>query len=305
LRHHTYKGIGLRLCYTVFSSLMALLIKEISGIYPTGEIVFARSLFMIFPVFAMLIAQGNILQGMATKKPLMHLSRVGTGVISMFCIFAAYAYLPLTDVTAIGFAAPLFTVAFSVFMLNEEVRFYRWTAVAAGFIGVALIFSPHIMHSFAGTEKGNALLGALFALAGAIFSACSMISIRRMAKTERTSVIVFYFAAGSALMALFTAPFGWIRPTPGDGVILVAIGLTGGMLQILMTQSYRYAEASVVAPFDYVVLLWATLFGWLFFADVPSWQVLTGAALVIASGIYVIWREHGAITAVQEAAIKP
>jgi drug/metabolite transporter (DMT)-like permease len=295
----------LRICATLFSGVVFMLIKKISDSYPTGEIVFARSIFMIFPILAMLIAKGEIVQGIKTKNPWMHFSRAFTGVISMFCAFAALIYLPLPDVTAIGFASPLFTVAFSVFMLKEKVRFYRWTAVGAGLIGIVFIFSPHIVRSFSGTENGGALLGSLLALAGAVLSAFSMISVRRMATMEKTSAIVFYFAVGATLVSLFTLPFGWVRPTPADGAILVTVGLAGGMTQILVAQSYRYAEASVVAPFDYIVLLWAIIFGWMFFADVPSWQMLSGAALVIISGIYVIWREHGQITAVQEAAIKP
>lgn len=284
---------------------MAVLIKKIGDAYPTGEVVFARSIFSIFPVFAMLLTQGELLQGITAKNPMMHLSRVAAGVVGMFCGFSALRYLPLPDVTAIGFAAPLFTVVFSVFLLKEDVRFYRWTAVAAGFVGVAIIFSPHIVHSFSGKESMSALLGSILALTGAVFAALAMISIRKLAQVEKTSVIVFYFAVGSALMAALTAPFGWIRPTPLDGMVLVALGLSGGVAQILMTHSYRYAEASVVAPFDYVMLLWAIIFGWLFFADVPSWPMLGGAVLVIAAGIYVIWREHGEITALQETAVKP
>jgi drug/metabolite transporter (DMT)-like permease len=304
LRHKTYKGIVLRICGTLFFGLMGALIKQVSGAYPTGEVVFARAIFTVFPVFAVLIAQGGVLQGITVKNPWMHLSRVGTGVISMFCNFAALKFLPLPDATAIGFAAPLFTVVFSVLLLKENVRFHRWLAVAAGLFGVAMIFSPHIVQSFTGRESSGALLGSLLALAGAIFSAFSMISIRRLAKAEKTSAIVFYFAIGAASVGALTAPFGWVQPTPIDGAILVTLGLLGGVGQILMTHSYRYAEASVVAPFDYILLLWAIVFGWMFFADVPSWQMLSGAALVITSGIYVIWREHGAITAVQEAAVK-
>jgi drug/metabolite transporter (DMT)-like permease len=304
LRHQTYKGIALRICGTLFFGVMGALIKQVSDAYPTGEIIFARAIFMVFPIFAVLLAQGELLRGISVKKPLIHLSRVGTGIISMFCNFAALRFLPLPDATAIGFAAPLITVIFSVFLLKEKARFHRWLAVSAGLLGVLMIFSPHIVQSFAGSESRNALLGALLALAGAVFSAFSMISIRRLAKTEKTSAIVFYFAIGAAAAGALTAPFGWVAPTPVDGIILVMLGLLGGVGQILMTHSYRYAEASVVAPFDYVLLLWAIILGWLFFADAPSWQMLTGAALVIVSGVYVIWREHGEITALQETGVK-
>ncbi len=303
-RHETYRGILLRICGTLFFSLMGVLIKKVGTAYPTGEVVFARSIFSTIPVFAMLVARGEFLEGIKTKNPMMHLSRVSAGVVGMFCGFGALRFLPLPDVTAIGFAAPLFTVVFSVFLLKEKVRYYRWLAVGAGFFGVGMIFSPHIFNSVKGLESASTLLGASIALIGALFAALAMISVRRLAKVEKTSVIVFYFAVGSASMALLSAPLGWTLPTPADGALLVSIGLSGGIGQILLTQSYRYAEASVVAPFDYATLLWAIIFGWIFFADMPTWPMLAGAALVIAAGIYVIWREHGEITAMQEAAVK-
>ncbi len=119
-----------------------------------------------------------------------------------------------------------------------------------------------------------------------------MVSIRKMSASEKTSASVFYFSAGSALAGACTVLLGWKMPTFIDSIILLCIGLCGGVAQIFLTQSYRYAEASLVAPFDYLALLWAIAFGWLFFSDLPTWQMLCGAAIVIAAGIFVILREH-------------
>lgn len=289
-------GIALRICATFVFSLMAVMIKLVSDIYPTGQLVFARSLFAIFPIMGMLIARGQFPSGLLTKRPFMHLTRTGTGVLAMFCGFAALAFLPLPDTTAIGFAAPLFSVIFSVLLLKEQVRLYRWIAVAAGLAGIVLIFAPHIAASFDNTKTDMTLNGALLALTGAVLAALSMTTVRKMTQTEKTTAIVFYFSLGSALIAGLTAPFGWLMPTPKDGIILVLIGLLGGVAQILMTQSYRYADASLVAPFDYMALLWAIVFGWFLFSEPPNWEMLIGGAMVIVAGIFVIWREHYHIT---------
>ncbi len=271
---------------------MGLLIKLVSDIYPTGELVFSRSFFAIFPIMAMLFARKQFPSGLSTKRPLLHLTRATSGVISMFCSFAALIFLPLSDTTAIGFAAPLFGVVFSVLLLNEKVRIYRWTAVFAGFIGVLLIFVPHLIDSFTTTASKAALIGSVLALVAALLSAFSMTTVRRLTLTEKTPAIVFYFSVGATLVSLATLPFGWIMPTPVDGIILISIGLLGGIAQVLLTQSYRYADASLVAPFDYLALFWAIVFGWLVFSDVPSWQMLTGGGIVIIAGIFVIYREH-------------
>jgi drug/metabolite transporter (DMT)-like permease len=292
-----YKGIVLRICGTVFFSAMAVLIKLVGSTYPAGELVFVRSVFATIPILAMLISRGELSDGLITKRPFMHLTRVSSGVIAMFFGFSALTYLPLPDTTAINFAAPLFTVIFSMIILKERVRIYRWTAVAAGFAGVALIFSPH-MHKSLAVGESAAFFGSMLALGGAVFSASSMVSVRRLAQTEKTSAIVFYFSVGSAVLASLSALLGWIMPTPHDAMLMITIGLFGGVGQIFMTHSYRYAEASFVAPFDYIALLWAIVFGWLFFSDVPSLQMLLGAAIVIIAGIFVIWREHGHISAV-------
>ena len=285
-------GILFRVCATFAVSLMGVLIKLVSDIYPTGELVFSRSFFAIFPIMAMLLARKQFPAGLSTKRPLLHLTRATSGVISMFCGFSALIFLPLSDTTAIGFAAPLFGVIFSVILLHEKVRIYRWTAVFAGLIGVLLIFVPHLIESFTGTAGRAALLGSLLALAGALLSAFSMTTVRRLTLTEKTPAIVFYFSVGATFVSLATLPFGWVMPTPLDAVMLISIGLLGGIAQVLLTQSYRYADASLVTPFDYLALLWAILFGWMVFSELPGWQMLTGGGIVIVAGIFVIYREH-------------
>lgn len=285
-------GIAFRVCATFVFSLMALLIKLVSDHYPTGQLVFVRSFFAIFPILTMLLVQGRLASGLSTQRPLAHLTRIGSGVMAMFCGFAALSYLPLPDVTAIGFAAPLFSVVFSVFLLGEKVHAYRWSAVVLGLVGVVLMFSPHLRENFSSAQGQHKIFGACLALVGAILAAMAMTTVRKLTQTEKTGTIVFYFSLGSTLVAGLSAPFGWLMPTMQDAFIMLGIGLLGGIAQILLTQSYRHAEASLVAPFDYLALLWAIALGWLFFSDLPRWEILAGAGVVILAGIVVIWREH-------------
>ena len=177
----------------------------------------------------------------------------------MFCNFAAYSRLPLADATAIGFAAPLFVVILAVFMLGERVHAYRWSAVVLGFVGVMVIVGPE-----AGIAPG-ALLGAGYALSGALLAALAMIFVRRMSKHEHSTTIAFYFMLTSCVISLFTLPLGWTVPTRSEAPILVFLGLAGGTGQLFLSYSYRFSEASVLAPFDYSAMIWAVILGYFFF----------------------------------------
>jgi drug/metabolite transporter (DMT)-like permease len=135
-------------------------------------------------------------------------------------------------------------------------------------------------------------LGATFAIFAALCTAGATIQVRRLTATERTGAIVFYFSVFSTLIGLATIIFGWNLPSLADFGILVVIGILGGIGQILLTQSYRFGDASLIAPFEYTTMIWALLLGWFVFGDWPQVIVLAGAAIVIAAGIFVIWREH-------------
>jgi drug/metabolite transporter (DMT)-like permease len=221
-----------------------------------------------------------------------HVTRGLLGVVGMFLSFAALARLPLADVTAIGFAAPLITVALAARILHERVRIYRWSAVAIGFVGVIVMLAPHL--DVTRWTAGNAAetLGAIFALANAFTSAASTIQTRRLTGSETNSAIVFYFSLITALFALLSWPFGWATLTLSQFAWLAAIGVLGGVGHLLMTESFRLAPASLVAPFDYTSILWAVILGYLVFGDVPTSFIFVGAAIIIASGLFVIWRER-------------
>ncbi len=282
-------GIALKVLSALLFTVMSALIKLVGDIFPLGEIVFARSFFAIVPVAAMLAARRELHLAVRTTRPGSHLLRAVSGVASMFASFAALTFLPLPDVTAIGYASPLFTVVLAVLLLKERVRVYRWTAVGIGLVGVLIVLWPHLGRSGA---QGHGGAGAVLALLAAAGAALAMVQVRRLTATEHTSTIVFYFSAGSACIGLATLPFGWTVPTPGQAVLLVAIGLLGGVAQLILTESYRHADASLIAPFEYTTILWATLLGYAMFGDVPSPSVALGAGIVVAAGIFVILRER-------------
>jgi drug/metabolite transporter (DMT)-like permease len=286
-------GISLKILSALAFTVMSAGIKHVSAAYPTGEIVFFRSAFAIVPLIAWLSWRGDLIDAVRTSNVGGHLLR---GIISscgMFAGFVSLAYLPLSDAVAIGYASPLIVVALAALILKETVRTYRWTAVLVGFVGVLFMLMPHLnAGALASGLSGGPAVGALFALLGAVCSAGATIQVRRLLKTERTGAIVLYFSLMTTVLGLATIVLGWRMPTAGDAVLLVVIGILGGIGQILLTQSYRHADASLVAPFEYTTMIWAFLIGWFFFDQVPQQAVVAGALIVAAAGLFVLWREH-------------
>lgn len=283
-------GIGLKVLSTLVFTAMASGVRLVHETVPTGELVFFRSFFALIPVVAWVAWRGQLRTGLKTQRLSGHLVRGATGLTAMFLGFVAVRNLPLVDATAIGFAAPLITVVLAVLILGERVRVYRWTAVVVGLAGVLVMLSPHL----GGTTTllaDRAALGAGAAFTAACLVALTMIIVRRLTATETTAAIVLYFSINSSLISLLTAP-SWIAPTARDAALLVGIGLLGGVGQLLLTESYRWAEASMVAPFDYTAMVWAIVLGFALFGEVPSAAILAGAAIVVAAGLLVAWRER-------------
>ena len=285
------KGISLKLSSTLAFALMVTLIKLVSDQIPPGEVLFARAFFGMVPVLVMLMVTGTFPRALRTRNKAGHIKRALVGTTSMFCWFASIVYLPLPDTTAINYSSPLFAVLFAALLLGERVRTYRYIAVAVGFVGVMIVLSEHLS-DFSGIVDEGRRLGAVLSLFSAVFAALAMITVRELTATESTAAIVFYFSASATVMSFITLPFGWVIPTGTEALILIAAGLFGGIGQLLMTTAYRYAEASVIAPFDYANMIWITTLSYAVFADVPSNLVFLGSAIVIGSGIFVFWRER-------------
>jgi drug/metabolite transporter (DMT)-like permease len=285
------KAVLLKLTSAMLFAIMSALVRYVSDLTPLGQMVFFRSAFGIIPVVVIYAWRRELMTAVRTSRPFGHLGRGAISVFGMFFNFAALARLPIVDVTTITFASPLITVALAAVFLKERVRIYRWSAVIVGFAGVLVMLSPHLDVERS-TTNALAIAGATFGLVGAFFSACSTVQTRSLAKSETTSSIVLYFSLICAAAGLVTLPFGWLTPTWGELAGLVAIGIFGGLAHIFLTESYRLAEASLVAPFDYTSMLWALVLGYLVFSELPGWQVFVGAGIIALAGLFVIWRER-------------
>jgi drug/metabolite transporter (DMT)-like permease len=286
------KGILLKLVSALMFAVMQALVRSLGDSVPVGEVVFFRSAFAVVPVVLIYAWRRELATAAHTKRPLGHVGRGLTGVAGMFFNFAALARLPLAEVTAITFASPLATVALAALLLKERVRIYRWSAVAIGFLGVLVMLAPHLDPRQIASHTPAETLGAVFALASAFTNAAAVIQTRRLTDTETTSSIVLYFSLVCAAGGLVTLPFGWAMPTAWQLAALIAIGLLGGIAHVILTESYRYAPASVIAPFDYAAIIFAFLLGYAMFGEVPTGVVVIGAAIVVAAGLFVLWRER-------------
>ncbi|MCZ7658468.1 MAG: DMT family transporter [Xanthobacteraceae bacterium] len=286
------KAILLKLISALLFALMSALVRWLGETIPVGQVVFFRSAWAILPVVVIYAWRRELMAAVRTGRPLGHLGRGLISMTGMFLNFAALARLPLVDATAIGFAAPLITVALAALFLGERVRVYRWSAVAVGFAGVIVMLWPYL--DLARLVSGSAVttVGAFLALAGAFTNAGSVIQTRRLTDTETTSSIVLYFSLFCALAGAATLPFAWVTPTGAQLAALIATGLLGGIAHLLLTESYRFAPASVVAPFDYTAMLWAFVLGYAMFGEVPTLYVYVGSAIVAGAGLFVIWRER-------------
>ncbi len=299
------RGILYKLVSVATFVAMSALVKSLSDSIPPGETVFFRSLFAVPVILLWLAVRREVKTGLKVTKPLGHFWRGCVGTCAMGMGFAALAFLPLPEVTAIGYAAPLLVVIFASMFLGEEVRLFRLTAVFVGLAGVMIVLSPRLSM---GSEVSTAeALGAMLALTGAVCAALAQVTVRKLVASEQTSAIVFWFSITATGLSLLTLPYGWVIPTGPEAAILVLTGLLGGVGQIFLTSSYREADASVVAPFDYASILLALAIGYWVFDEAPTGAMLTGASIVVLAGILIIWRERqlGLERAKQRKAMSP
>ncbi|MCC7274590.1 MAG: DMT family transporter [Alphaproteobacteria bacterium] len=258
------------------------LIKWLSVTFPTLQVMFFRSLFALIPIAVVVAYQGGAGR-LRTRRPGLHALRCLAGLASMLCFFHAFRTMPLADVIAIGFAAPLFVTALSVPLLGEKVGIRRWSAVVVGFVGVLVMVRP-----------GSDVLevGAGVALLGTVAYSLAMIFMRDLGRTDTTTAITLYFTVSCVLVAGAALPFVWVAPAgPVEWALLSALGLLGGVAQLLMTQAFRLAPVAVIAPFDYTAMLWGATLGYAVWGEVPDAWVWLGAAIVAASGLYIVHRE--------------
>lgn len=287
-----FRAILFKLASVVLMVCMTAMIKFASAEVPPGQAVFFRSFFAIPVILIWVIWRGDLGSGLKTVQPMGHVWRGLVGTTAMGLGFAGLAYLPLAEAQAIQYTAPLLVVIFAAMFLGEQVRAFRLTAVALGMTGVLIVLSPRL-NTLSGDVVGSgAAFGAMLVLFSAVFAALAQVFVRKMVHTERTSAIVFWFSVTASVMALFTLPFGWVWPSPTVLVMLICAGLFGGVGQIFLTNSFRLAPVSVVAPFEYLSMLLTVAIGYWAFDEVPTLIMLAGVALVIAAGVLIIWRER-------------
>lgn len=284
-------GILLKLGSVVLFTGMAAILKATAVSVPPGEQMFFRSLFGVPLILAWLAWRGDLATGLRTRNPMSHALRGIIGTISMGCIFGGLGLLPFPEATALGYAMPLMIVIFAAMFLDERVGIFRLGMVALGLVGVLIVLSPQLSVGV-GEASGAQTLGAMLTLTGASFGALAQIFISRMVVTEKPSAVAFWFLVTSTVLSLVTLPFGWVVPDAGTAALLVAAGFMGGAAQVMLTSSYRFADASLVAPFDYASMLLAMAIGWFVFAEPTSARMLTGAAVIIAAGVAIILRER-------------
>ena len=285
-------GIWLKIVSVAIFVAMSAFIKA-AGQIPAGQIVFFRSFFAILPVIVFLAYRRELRSAIYTKRPMGHIIRGVIGVSSMGLAFFALTRLPLPEAITINYAQPLFVVIFSALFLGETVRIYRWSAVAVGLIGVVIVSWPKLLLLSGGSGIGDEeLLGVIAAFFAAALSAVAMLQVRSLVHTEKSAVIVIWFSLTASVAGLLTIPFGWQPIDAWQAFFLVSAGICGGVAQIFMTQAYRHAEASTVAPFEYTSMILAIVVGYLAFGERPTIHIVLGGIIVIGAGIFIVWRER-------------
>lgn len=286
-RAATGRGIALMIAGIFVVSVMDALIKWLTASYPSIQIVMLRSLFGLIPLMAIVYFWGGI-AALRTSQPGIQLLRAGFGAGAMVGFFHALSVLGLAETVTLAFSSPLFVTLLSMPVLGERVGLRRLSATIAGFIGVVIVVRP-------GTEIFK--FDALIPIAASFCFAMTMVLARRLSSTDTSVSMTFYTTlAGLAVGVAGTfwvagISSGWTTPLPADWWLFLLLGLLGGVGQFLVTSSFRYGEATVVAPFEYTALIWAALFGLAFWNEVPDGMTLFGGTIVIGAGLYIGFRE--------------
>ena len=261
-------------------SLMDLIVKW-SDDYPVGQVLFFRGFCGIIPIL-FLIPKDRYFDFYKTTRPVLHFKRCLAGLIALVSIFVALRNLPLATVVSISFAAPIFITIFSIFLLNEKVGLYRWMAVLVGFLGIIFI-----------TEPGFSALNVyyIYPIIFCLGLSYVAIAIRKLSSTEPAWLISFFFSFSIMLLSFLSFYQGWILPSLLDLFLLSMVGILGGLANLWLSQSYKYSEVSLVSPLKYLGLVFAIIFGYFIWNEIPTSKTLLGALLVIASSIIIFRRE--------------
>ena len=270
--------VGSVVCFSV----MDICVKWLDY-YPVGQVLFLRFFIGFIPIF-FIIPRDKLLTFYKTSRPGLHTFRAISGAAAIIALFIGLRELPLADVVSLTFGGPIFVTVASIFFLSEKVGIKRWSAVLLGFSGMLLIVQPAFI---------DLNFYYVTPIVFCIFFACVAISVRSLSKTEPNYRIAFYFTVLCSILGLATIFTGdWILPTKIDFIIFMIMGLCGSIANLLLTQSYRLAEASLVTPIKYLSLIFAIVFGFLIWSEIPKLLTIFGALLVITSSLIIFTREN-------------
>ncbi len=275
------RGIACMLTAVFVFSVQDAVVKWITADYPVMQVIFFRGVFGMISCAVIVWRDGGWAKA-RTRRLGAHLWRGGLILGALISFYLAISMMPLADVVAIAFSAPLFMTALSVPLLGEHVGARRWAAVGVGFVGVVIVVRPG-----AGVLEPAALL----AIVSSVLFAIGMTVTRRLSRSESSATILLYFTLLNIVVGGAFMPFQWVTPPLADGLLLASIGLTGSIGAYLMFEAFRLTPVAVVAPFEFSALIWAMLFGYLVWGDVPGGAVFLGAAVVVGSNLYIVHRE--------------
>lgn len=290
----TLRAIILKCAATLAFTTMYALIK-LAGDVAIGEVIFFRSAFSLIPLFAVSLFTIGPRATVRTAHPRLHLVRSAAGLGSMLFTFLAIQLLPLAIVTVFGFLAPVFAVVLAGWLLGERVGLLRALAVGVSLCGIVLVFASENGFSALGASAFS--VGALLAIVGAVLSAFAVVFVRQMSRNERSETIVFYFMSFGAGAGALSMLFSHTALSLHQATLLTICGLIGGVGQIAMTFSYRYAEASLLAPLDYLAFVWAAALGLLVFGEMPGVPQLLGSAVIIVAGLLIAYDQRRRLAA--------
>jgi drug/metabolite transporter (DMT)-like permease len=288
LRHDIRRGAALMLGATALFTVMAVFAKQASETLPFLELMFFRSALAL-PVVAALVFRGNAWRALRTKRFPGHVLRACSGTAAMGCGFYALSVLPLAEQVALTYTSPLFVTMLAIPFLGEKVGIHRWAAVLVGFGGILVMALGQ--GAFAAGAAAVVLAGTIAAVSNGLFSAITTLLVRGLSSTETSTTIVLWQSVLMTMIIGMALPFVWVSPSLHEWMLLLAMGLFGGIAQVMMTEANASAQVSSLGPYSYGAILWSMLLGWIVWGDRPGLSTLAGAALIVAAGLYILHRE--------------
>jgi drug/metabolite transporter (DMT)-like permease len=293
MRHDIRRGATFILLSTLGFSFMTVLAKWLGTSIPFMEMVFFRSFFGL-PVVIMLSLRGRV--SLRTRRFPGHVARACTGLAATTCMFFSATVLPLGEQQALTYGTPIFVTLLAIPFLGERPGPHRWGAVLVGFVGILVIaLGPGLLGETRLPPPGVAewvlVAGYVAASCHGLFAASTTLLVRQLSATESSTVIVMWQSILMTVLSGLVLPFIWVTPSPLEWVLLLGIGVVGCISQILSTEAYSSAQVSSLGPYTYTALLWAALFGWLLWGDVPGITMILGATMIVAAGLYILHRE--------------